>query len=182
MRESERSFRKVVQNSITAAAIIATPSISINSVNAESDTSKDIIASELPQDQGSDLSVFEQVDDFMDTDTGKTLAGLFLLYSALNMVRTFHHGQKLDSKRKFSAELAASSSLLALSATLMASTMTEVDPKIPASLFMATATFQAAYAIEDEMQRWRGMPIVPRIGMAVTFFGIGITLLVDSLK
>lgn len=185
MRERENlSIRKIVRNSVAAVAVAVTPGITLHSANAESvDTNHTQIVKVLPQQQEYDLRIFEQVDEFMETNTGKTLAGLFLMFAALNMVRTIHHSYRLDNKRKFAEAIGASSSLLALSAALAVSTVAEIDPKIPASLLISNATFQAAYSIEDELQRWRGLHrVAPTIGMATTLFGIGTALLVDSLK
>ena len=183
MKETEFSFRKIVQNSVAAIAVVATPGIALQSAHAESvETNHVLIVKALPQEQGDDQRIFDQVDEFMETDMGKTLAGLFLVFSALNMIRTIHHGEKLDNRRKFAEALGASGSLLALSATLAVSTVAEIDHRIPASLFMAYATFQAAYSIDDERQRWRGLPAAPGIGTAVALFGIGTAILIDSLK
>ena len=183
MKETEFSFRKIVQNSVAAIAVVATPGIALQSAHAESvETNHVLIVNALPQEQENDLRIFEQVDEFMETDMGKTLAGLFLVFSALNMIRTVDHGKKLDNRRKFAEALVASGSQLALTATLAASTVAEIDHRIPASLFMAYATFQAAYSIDDERQRWRGLPAAPGIGTAVALFGIGTAILIDSLK
>ena len=183
MREREISLRKIAQNSVAALAVVVTPSITLHSAHAESvETNHVTTVNALPQEQENDLRIFEQVDEFMETDMGKTLAGLFLVFSALNMIRTIHHGEKLDNRRKFAEALGASGLQLALTATLAASTVAEIDHRIPASLFMAYATFQAAYSIDDERQRWRGLPAAPGIGTAVALFGIGTAILVDSLK
>ena len=130
-----RSLGNIFRNSFAAAFIIASPA----TISAAEQTNLDnhgqeIKISEQSEPEASvDSRIFEQVDEFMETNTGKTLAGLFLVFSALNMLGTVHHGEKLDNKRKFTEALAASCSLLALAITLEASTVTEVDPKIPAS-------------------------------------------------
>jgi hypothetical protein len=155
-REKSSLFR-VVRNSLAVSAVVSGPAIAINSHNVSAEALETInnrsaVVRQLSP-ENSETKFFDQIDEFVETNHGRTLASAILIFSVAQGLYTLQQSAERDKKRKLAEAAAASGMFFSLAGVVFAQSFTDIDPRVPASLLSGYSVFQSAYNIENSFER-----------------------------
>lgn len=180
MLEKEKTPLISKIRSISAATILIPAASIMPTKKQEISYQQNVTYSQETQEHN---SIIEQIDETVETSTGKALASAFILLAASQAFYSVKNSFERDKKRKLAENTAAAAFLLSLAGTILAQSYTDTDPKLPASLLSAYTILQSAYNIENSLERDR-LPS-KRAAAAVASLGLislSSTLLFDSVK
>ena len=152
--------------------------------NRVESTGHSLVLDSIPSVEASqDAGFFSQFDKYLETEYGKAVAGALLVMAVSNFERTRRISREIDIGNMEKLAVFSGGVLIALSASLLAESFTDLDPKIAASLTEAFVVSQSVYSFLSIAQRHRALGVrVPSLIVCLALVAGSSALLSETFK